>query len=265
MSDAVVLRDANTARPAARSRARPRLTVHLPARIEEYVSDEQWAVFRRAIDAVRALGVPFAIGGGLATSLYTGVWRTFKDIDLYVLPADRERAIDAVLGAGLTDYYDQLAYDRTWIFRSIRDGAIVDVMWSMANHAGDVEPAWMARGPRVVLRDEPLRLLAPEDVFWTKVHVLQRDRCDWPDLLNLMFAAGPAFDWPRLVERMTGHERLLGAALSLFAWMAPGRAAELPAWLWTRLQLAPPAGGPRCSRERVRLLDTRDWFAAIDT
>jgi hypothetical protein len=257
--------DAESARPVVRvQRRRAPYPIHLPERIEDYIPDDQWDVFRPAIEAVRALRVPFAIGGGLAISLYTGQWRNSKDIDLYVLPRRREAVIAAVLSTGLDDHYPELPYDRAWIFRASRDGVIVDVMWSLANGAGDVEPAWLTRGGCADVRDETLRLLAPEEMFWSKVHVLQRDRCDWPDLLNLLYTTGPHFDWTRLLQRMAGHERLLASLLSLFAWIAPGRARQLPDWLWGRLHLeAPPAGRVRCD-DHVRLLDTREWFTEVD-
>ena len=266
MTDAVLLRERKPTRPVTRAVKPAPLqpSVHLPERIEEYLPDDQWAIFRPAIEAIRALGVPFAIGGGLATALYTGMWRNSKDIDLYVLRQDRERVIAAILGTGLTDYFDELPYDRAWIFRAARDGVIIDTMWALANGAGDITADWLTRGAHAQVRGEMLRLLSPEDVFWTKLHVMQRDRCDWPDLLNLLYAAGPAFDWTRLLARMTGDERLLAALISLFAWVAPGRALDLPEWLWARLQLTPPSGGPRRSYGRVRLLDTRDWFTTID-
>lgn len=265
MTDAVLLREKKVARSAARApQAQVQAEVHLPERIEDYLPDDQWAIFKPALEAVRALGVPFAIGGGLATSFYSGMWRNSKDIDLYVLRQDRERVTAAVLATGLTDYFDQAPYDRAWIFRAARDGVIVDMMWALANGAGDISADWLTGGALARVRGETLRLLRPEDVFWTKVHVLQRDRCDWPDLLNLLYAAGPAFDWTRLFARMSGNERLLASMLSLFAWLAPGRALDLPEWLWARLQLTPPSGGPRRSNDRVRLLDTRDWFTSID-
>lgn len=245
-------------------RRRAPYPIHLPERIEDYIPDEQWTIFQPAIRAVRALQVPFAIGGGLAISLYTGQWRNSKDIDLYILPQHREAVIGAVLGTGLTDYFDELPYDRSWIFRAARDGVIVDVMWALANGAGEVDPVWLARGSSAEVRDESLRLLAPEEMFWSKVHVVQRDRCDWPDLLNLLYTTGPHFDWARVLQRMAGHERLLASMLSLFAWIAPGRAQLLPDWLWKRLHLAAPLSGPTRSDEHVRLLDTRDWFTPVD-
>lgn len=252
-------------RPVVRvQRRRASYPIHLPERVEDYVPDGPWQVFQPAIRAARALQVPIAIGGGLAISLYTGQWRNSKDIDLYVLPQDREAVSAAVLGTGLADLFELQPYDRSWIFRAARDGIIVDVMWALANGAGDVEPGWLARGASATVRDEPLRLLAPEEMFWSKVHVLQRDRCDWPDLLNLLYTTGPHFDWARVVQRMAGQERLLGSILSLFAWVAPGRARLLPDWLWRRAHLEMPSTGSVRCHEHLRLLDTRDWFTNVE-
>jgi len=257
--------DLDTARPLVRvQRRRAPYPIHLPTRIEDYIPDDQWAIFGPAIAAVHALQVPVAIGGGLAISLYTGQWRNSKDIDLYVLPEHRDAVIAAVLSTGLTDYFDEQPYDRSWIFRSVRDGVIVDIMWALANGAGKVEAGWLTRGGSAEVRGERLRLLAPEEMFWSKVHVLQRDRCDWPDLLNLLYTTGHLFDWMRLLQRMAGHERLLGSILALFAWIAPGRARGLPEWLWRRVQVDAPAAGPGRSDEHARLLDSRDWFTPVD-
>ena len=263
--EALAERDVDGGRTLVRvQRRRAPYPIHLPSRIEDYVPDEQWDVFRNAIDAVRMLQVPFAIGGGMAISFYTGLWRNSKDIDLYVLPQHRDAVIAAVLGAGLHDLFDEQPYDRAWIFRSVHVGVIVDVMWALANGAGEVEPAWLTRGGLAEVRGETLRLLAPEEMFWSKVHVVQRDRCDWPDLLNLLYTTGTHFDWTRLLQRMASQERLLASILSMFAWIAPGRARLLPEWLWRRLHLeAPPAGAMRCD-DRIRLLDSRDWFTRVN-
>lgn len=258
-------RTAESGRTVVRvQRRRAAYPVHLPERLEDYLPDTQWRTFLPAIRAVQSLRVPFALGGGLAVSIYTGHWRNSKDIDLYVLPGDRDRVIAAVLGTGLRDLHDEQPYDRAWIFRAVRDGVIVDVMWALANGAGTVEPVWLTRGACADIRGETLRVLAPEETFWSKVHVVQRDRCDWPDLLNLLYTTGPQFDWVRLLQRMAGHERLLASIVSLFAWIAPARARLLPEWLWPRLQLEPPPSGPARCDERVRLLDTRDWFTRVD-
>jgi hypothetical protein len=55
---------------------------------------------------------------------------------------------------------------------------------------------------------------------------------------------------------------LLAGLMCVFAWMCPGRASEVPAWVWEQLGVARPAPGPEGDedRTRVELLDTRDWF-----
>jgi hypothetical protein len=261
-----------------RARRRPRLRLYPPADIREFIPDDQWAIFQPAIRAAHRLGIDFAIGGGLAISFYTGRWRNSKDLDIYVSPADRAAMIEALTAAGLTDYYDEAPYDRNWIYRAQRDGVIVDLIWAMANRAGEVDRNWLRLGAATVMRGEEVRLLAPEEMFWSKLHVVQRDRCDWPDLLNLLYTAGPAFDWRRLLTRLRQHDsenpvtsqapepyRLLASLLLLFAWVAPGRAAALPRWLWSELGLpAASANASQRDEARIRLLDSRPWFTEAD-
>lgn len=240
---------------------RPGVCVRTPEDFSRFIPDEQWTIFRSAVRAVRETGAPFALGGGVATSYYTGLWRNTKDLDLYILPADRERVVGALTAVGLADYFEQQGYDRSWIYRSHRDGVIVDVIWALANGLADVDAEWLECGAAVEIAGEPLQLVAPEEIFWSKVHVVQRDRCDWPDLLNLLFALGPQLDWNRLLRRISREEVLLGSVMLLFSWLAPGRSRDLPPWLWPRLGLrAPQDDGPLHDPRRAALLDTRPWF-----
>jgi hypothetical protein len=165
----------------------------------------------------------------------------------------------------MRDYYDQQPYDRKWIYRAVREGVIVDVIWAMANSYCEVSEAWLRRGPEAGLYAQRFALLAPVEMIWTKVHVLQRDRCDWPDLINLLYACGSKLDWQRLIDGFPGEERLLGALVLLFTWLAPGRAAALPHGVWERLQIAPPEGAG-LDRDAVRIdrLDSRPWFTGAE-
>src|SRR5688572_22073243 len=99
----------------------------------ELISPEEWSIYQLAMQAVRSAKIPFLVGGAFALAVYTGRWRSTKDIDLIVHPVDRDRAIDALTGAGFKDYYEQAPYDRGWIYRSTRENYIVDVIWRMAN------------------------------------------------------------------------------------------------------------------------------------
>jgi hypothetical protein len=228
----------------------------------ELIPDEQWSVYQRVISAVRARGLRFALGGAFALATYTGRWRNTKDLDLFILPRDRDVMVDVVTQTGLCDYYDQLPYDRGWIYRACEGETIVDLIWTTANRNAEVDEAWLSRGPELDVRGKPVRIIPAEELIWAKLYILHRDRCDWPDVLNLIYAAGPTLDWEHLLRRTAEDVRLLSGALSVFAWLSPGRAMMLPAWLWDRLHLpAPqPEPGPDVERSRADLLDIRPWY-----
>ncbi|HZR02763.1 MAG TPA: hypothetical protein VFA81_06310 [Burkholderiales bacterium] len=238
-------------------------SLYPPADLSRYIAPEHWAIYSEVMSHADADEIPFAVGGGLAVCLYTGLWRATKDIDLYVLPEDREALIAATQTAGLVDYYDQVPYDRKWIYRAAGSGVIVDVIWALANGFGEVDAGWLRRGPCAQVQQRSFTLLAPAEMIRTKLHVLQRDRCDWPDLLNLLYTTGPALDWDRVIGSFPGEERLLAALVMVFSWLAPGRAAQLPDRVWSRLRLEPPPPMPVLDELRVQRLDTRPWFTDV--
>lgn len=142
---------------------------------------------------------------------------------------------------------------------------MVDAIWALANGVGDVDGTWVGCGPHTRLGDVRVRLVPPEELIWSKLYVVQGSRCDWPDIVNLLFATGLTLDWSRLIGRCagTGDEALLASAMLLFAWTAPGRAHAFPEDVWQRLQLPRPAErAPLLCRDRIDHLDTRPWFSA---
>lgn len=204
------------------------------------------------------------VGGGFAFAAYTGRWRDTKDIDFYVEPAHRDRAILALNQAGFSDYYKNRAYDRRWIFRSTREGVIVDIIWAMANQRAEVDASWFTRSPRLAIRGEGLQLVPAEEMIWCKLYIVQRDRCDWTDVFNLVHGAGDRLDWAVLLRRLGPDAPLLRGMLGIYQWLCPGPAQRLPQPLRHRLGLekVPPAP-VEIRRDRVQLLDSRAWFAAL--
>jgi hypothetical protein len=226
------------------------------------VPDAQWRIYQQVIEEAQKRGIPFALGGAFAIATYTGYWRNTKDLDLYVLPEYRERMIQVLTDVGLTDYYDENPYDRWWIYRGHGGDTIVDIIWAMANHRSQIDELWMS-GPEVVLHGYALKALPAEAMLWDKLYIMQRDRCDWPDVLNLLYAAGREIRWEYILRRMGADAALLAGVLSVFAWLAPGLARELPEWLWGKLRIAPPLpAAVEIDQARVSLLDRRPWFGA---
>ncbi len=233
-------------------------------------NEKQEEIYRLVISKAQAQGLRFAIGGGVAVNAYTGLRRDAKDLDIYVTPANRETMIKLLSSAGMSDYYEKLPYDRNWIYRGYDSGVIVDVIWAMANQAADVDEDWLKRGQEVKIVERRLRLLPPEELLWTKLYVVQRDRSDWPDVLNLIYAQGETLDWRRLLKRLGEDAPLLAGVLSLFVWLCPGRARTIPAWLWGRLNMLEPPSPATTrkdaskdmdyDRRHVGLIDSRPWF-----
>src|SRR5690348_10536722 len=135
------------------------------------------------------------LGGGFALAAFTGRWRDTKDIDFYILPANRDTVVKALTEAGFDDYFAKLPYDRKWIYRSTRSGVIVDIIWSMANQRAQVDEQWFQRAGSIELRRQRFLIVPPEEFMWCKLYILQRDHCDWTDVFNLLYAVGDKLDW----------------------------------------------------------------------
>jgi hypothetical protein len=227
----------------------------------DQIVPEQWAVYRRAMDALQGAGLRFLLGGAFGLASYTRHWRNTKDIDFYIVPADRSQAVEALSKAGFVDYFDQLPYDRGWIYRATAEGLIVDLIWGTPNRRTLVDAVWFERSRRVTLQESVLEVVPAEELLWIKLYVFQRDRCDWPDLINLLDSTSAVLDWDRVIRRLDGDLPLLEALLMVFAWLCPGKAADIP----SRLLRLPEGGivrldsaGPR--PDRINLLDSRPWF-----
>jgi hypothetical protein len=231
----------------------------------DQIPDEQWAVYETVIDAAAGRGVRVMLGGAFALAVHTGHWRNTKDLDLFILPEQRKEAIGTLSDLGLQDYYDQLPYERHWIYRGIVGDIIVDLIWQMANDRAEVERSWLSHATKVEIRGKEVAVLAAEELVWMKIYVMQRDRCDWTDLLNILYARGSRLDWKRLLSRLGSDAPLLTALVTVFRWTCPGRAQQFPPWIWDRLELEPPSMRPMqpVDPNRVNLLDTRDWFGPL--
>lgn len=227
------------------------------------IPEEQWGVFALGVTALEAAGVPFLVHGALALATFTGRWRNTKDVDVIVRPPDRERAIDALRRAGFEDYFERQSYDRSWIFRGFKEDVIFDVIWDLPNHRVAIDDVWFEHAQAFWLRGRLLAAVPAEEMIRVKLYVMQRERCDWVDILNVLAGAAERIDWHRLVQRMGRDVPLLQAVLALFNWMSPNRATAIPAWLREQFALASSdIDDPAAVEERrVRLFDSRPWFA----
>jgi hypothetical protein len=167
-----------------------------------------------------------------------------------------------VTQAGFSDYFDRAPYDPAWIYRGYDEGNIVDLIWAMANHSTFVDESWLRPIQHIRIHGLLLPLVPVEELIFSKLYVLQRERCDWPDLFNIVYRQAAWLDWKRMLELVGADTPLLGAMMRVYAWLCPEPASELPEWIWGPMCVVAPdsAPGRGVDRGRIAQLDTRDWF-----
>jgi hypothetical protein len=233
--------------------------------VAEVVPREQAVIYEQVLKEAMGRGIPFTLCGAFAAGTYTNNWRNTKDLDLAILPADRDSMIEVLRYAGLRDYYDEAPYDRGWIYRGHRDGTIVDIIWAMANRRAYFDEDFIKRAPYTEFMGIPVQVTPPEELIWDKIYIMQRQRSDWPDALNVIHATAEKLDWDHLLSRIDEDLWLLAGLLATYRWLCPGRARAIPAWVWQRLHMPAPVAGdsPGVDERRVNFFDTRPWFNGV--
>jgi hypothetical protein len=226
----------------------------------EQIPDAEWAIYEQAIVALRPIESQLLLGGAFGLAAYTGNWRNTKDMDIYVRPRDREAMIDALTRVGFKDYYEQVPYVRHWIYRAWKDGCIVDLIWAMANQRAEVDEEWFERAEEIRVRSETLGVVPPEELLWCKLYVLQKDRCDWPDVMTLIHAMEQQIDWDHLVYRLGDDLPLLAGLLNVYCWLCPGGNLNLPQKLKAMVPVCGQSRGPLADACRINWIDSRPWF-----
>jgi hypothetical protein len=230
-----------------------------------FIPQNERQLYRSVFAAIIERNLPFAIGGGVGFSVYSRRWRYTKDVDLYIRPADSAQMTAILQKQGFPDLFEKSKYDRGWSYRGHQGNVIVDLLWGMANYRSWVDDTWLADAPEIPFEDITVRVLPPEELVWSKLYVVQRHRCDWPDVLNIIHGVGPQMDWRRLLHRVGEDAPVLGSLLNLFGWLCPSRARELPDWLWDTLRIKLPLPGPDCLADAKRpTLLGREWFGPSD-
>jgi predicted nucleotidyltransferase len=162
-----------------------------------------------AIAAIDRRGIPYTFIGGIASALH-GRPRWTHDVDLFVRPHDA----DAVLQALADDGFAIQRTDPFWLFKGIKDGVLVDVIF---RSTGDIylDEEMLARSRVEEFRNLKLRVVAPEDLVVIKavVHDEKTPR-HWFDALGII--ARGELDWEYLVRRARRAARRV-ASLLLYA------------------------------------------------
>ena len=156
-------------------------------------SDEQpfadlEATLKKAAAALRDAGVPFLLGGSLA-SWARGGPETRHDLDLMIKAEDVERGVAALTEAGMR------ADDppEEWLVKAWDGNTLVDLIHHPKGIP--VDDALIERGEVMSVLGMEMRVMALEDVLVTKLMALSEHSLRYESLLAISRALREQVDW----------------------------------------------------------------------
>jgi hypothetical protein len=181
-------------------------------------------LYRRALELLNRSGVPYLVGGSYAFQYYAGITRTTKDFDMFVRPRDLQRILDVLKRVG---FKAEVAYSH-WLAKAYHGDKFIDVIYSSGNGVAEVDDEWFAHAVDETVLGVPVKLVAAEEMIWSKSLIMERERYDGADVAHLFRHCSGLVNWDRLVRRFGAHWRILLSHLVLFGFIYPGERALIP-------------------------------------
>ena len=231
-----------------------------------WIPDEEREVYKRALEAITAVGVPYVVAGAYAIYEHTGIYRKTKDLDLFFQPASVVAAARALRAAGFVTRLE----DPHWLAKATMGEYFVDLIFGMGNGVAQIDADWIQHSRPGILAATPVRIAPAEELIWHRLFISERHRHDVSDILHLLLCVGETLDWRRLVDRVGPNWPLLLAQLTTFSYVYPGYRSNVPAWVYDQLfeqarqELVVDAAdtdftnGPLISRFSFSI-DVREW------
>ncbi|MET0341081.1 MAG: nucleotidyltransferase [Polyangiales bacterium] len=186
--------------------------------------------YRRVMDTLARRDVPFLVAGAYALRHHTGISRQTKDLDLFVMRDDIERALAVLAEEG---FQTDLPFTH-WLGKVYDDGGsgeFIDIIFSSGNGVATVDAAFFDHAPHGTIFGVPIRWCPVEEMIWSKAFVMERERFDGADVAHLLHSCAASLDWQRLVERFGAHWRLLLVHVTLHGFIYPNERERVPLWV----------------------------------
>jgi hypothetical protein len=164
-------------------------------------NDEGFGAIERALKragaALRDADVPFLLGGSLA-SWARGGPETRHDLDLMIRPQDAERALAALVDAGM----EPEDPPEEWLVKAWDGDVLVDLIFGPKGLPMTDEV--IERGESMAVLGMEMRVMALEDVVTTKLMALSEHALRYESLLQIARALREQIDWAAVRERTAG-------------------------------------------------------------
>jgi hypothetical protein len=147
-----------------------------------------------AAAALRDAEVPHLLGGGLAAWARGGP-PTEHDVDFFVRAEDAERALAALVEAGMRPERPP----EGWLLKAWYEDTLVDLIFDPAG--GRITDEHFQRGERLEVMAQPLDVASLDDVMITKLLSITEMQPDFASVLELARSLREQIDWNFVRER----------------------------------------------------------------
>jgi hypothetical protein len=161
------------------------------ATVTDDSDSELRTALKRSASALKADGVPFALGGGYALWAH-GAPEPEHDVDLVVAESEVEAAADSLAAAGFR--IERPPED--WLFKAWLDDSLVDVLHRLRGIP--VEPELVASAVEVELLGIRIPVLPATPIMIAKLHSLSEHYADFAAMLPPVRAVREQLDWAEL-------------------------------------------------------------------
>jgi hypothetical protein len=233
-----------------------------------WIPETEREVYKRALGALNAAGVPYVVAGAYAIYAHTGIYRETKDLDLFVEPASVVPAMRSLKSAGFRARLEQ----PHWLAKALQgpEGEhFVDIIYGMGNGLALIDRDWYRYSRPSILAATPVRMSPAEELLWHRLFISERHRQDMADILHLLACLGGHLDWRRLMDKTGEHWPLLLAQLQTYSYVYP-EMNGVPEWVMAELleraraDIGRPRSGERVTRGTLIsrfsfMIDVHEW------
>jgi Uncharacterised nucleotidyltransferase len=149
---------------------------------------------KRSTGALREANVSFLLGGGLAAWARGGPG-TGHDLDLLVRPEDADRALQALVDAGMKPEKPP----EGWLYKAWDGDVLVDLIFRQVGEP--VGDELFERSEELEVNAVPMRVVALEDVMVAKLRALDEHELDYERPLEFARALREQIDWNAVRQR----------------------------------------------------------------
>src|SRR5687767_6150277 len=132
-----------------------------------WIPDGERDVYRRALEAVNASGVPYVIAGAYAIYEHTGIYRKTKDLDLFFEPSAVVPAARALRDAGFVTRLE----DEHWLAKATAGEYFVDLIYGMGNGIASIDAGWIEHSRPGILAANQVRIAPAEELIWHRLFI----------------------------------------------------------------------------------------------